>query len=300
MELRISSVWDDCRSTGGAWLFFFDPLPPRFAVVLTSNGLSYLTSELWGGIIPGPPAPPPLERRSLLWCRVPHYATNMDCMKPSFVVSEISEISEIALVPRRQCLAMFSSVLGNPSARTRQGEHTLQQEFTRRARDKHVAGSKRSVSAMDGAELGKIKVCCRIRPLGISDERSSACRTDTGSRESAPIEIEDRRVHLKSGPALVAQSGSGSVAGRLSSGLGGGRRRDRWEFSFDDVLEKGCTQDEAYRRCAKAIVDSVLQGVNGTVMACEWRGRRIERSAMFFLLCPGRHKRWSISLGGAQ
>lgn len=51
MELRMSSVCDDCRSTGGAWPFFFAPLPLRLPVVLTSTGLSYLTRELWGGII---------------------------------------------------------------------------------------------------------------------------------------------------------------------------------------------------------------------------------------------------------
>lgn len=53
MELRMSSVCDDCRSAGGAWPFFFAALPLRLLVVLTSTGLSYLTRELWGGIIVG-------------------------------------------------------------------------------------------------------------------------------------------------------------------------------------------------------------------------------------------------------
>lgn len=51
MELRISSVCDDVRSAGGACPFFFPPLPLRLLVVLTSTGLSYLTSELCGGIM---------------------------------------------------------------------------------------------------------------------------------------------------------------------------------------------------------------------------------------------------------
>lgn len=56
MELRISSVCEDCRSAGGACCpFFFPPLPLRSLVVLTSTGLSYFTRELWGGIM-FPPA----------------------------------------------------------------------------------------------------------------------------------------------------------------------------------------------------------------------------------------------------
>lgn len=62
-----------------------------------------------------------------------------------------------------------------------------------------------------------------------------------------------------------------AVAARhLSAGARGGRRRrGSWGFTFDDVMEEGCRQDEVYRRCAKCIVDSALVGLNGTVMACE-------------------------------
>lgn len=47
----MSSVWEDCRSTGSVCPFFLVPLPLRLPVVLTSTGLSYLTRELWGGIM---------------------------------------------------------------------------------------------------------------------------------------------------------------------------------------------------------------------------------------------------------
>lgn len=123
---------------------------------------------------------------------------------------------------------------------------------------------------MDAGDVGRIKVCCRIRPLG-STEATDAHR-EAGSRGSNPVEIVDRRVHLNSElAAVVGPAGSNSyTAGRLSSGVTGGRKRNRWGFTFDDVLEDGCEQDEVYRRCAKNVVDSVLVGFNGTIMACEF------------------------------
>lgn len=126
---------------------------------------------------------------------------------------------------------------------------------------------------MDPAEeLGRIKVCCRIRPLGAmalvsgTDEIIDDCAKD-GLQESTPIEAEDCRVHVKSAPRL--RDVGGGTCGRLTNGVRGGRRRDRWGFTFDDVLEHGCRQHEVYRRCGKGVVNSVLMGLNGTVMACE-------------------------------
>ena len=153
---------------------------------------------------------------------------------------------------------------------------------------------------MDVGQVGKIAVCCRIRPPKTTDSRSSSSsssNSDTSqsrdwsrvsSRGSTPIEIDNRSVHLKPAYAALAEhnnasnsSGRGSstaaavvaaaaAAGRLSAGARGGRRRrGSWGFTFDDVIEEGCQQDEVYRRCAKCIVDSALVGLNGTVMACE-------------------------------
>lgn len=134
-------------------------------------------------------------------------------------------------------------------------------------------------------ELGKIKVCCRIRPLGTTthvggtsistDEITDDCAKDGSRVESTPIEAVDCRVHVKSEPTAGLRDGGGgggggAYCGRSTGGVrGGGRRRDRWGFTFDDVMEQGCRQDEVYRRCAKGVVDSVLMGLNGTVMACE-------------------------------
>lgn len=108
---------------------------------------------------------------------------------------------------------------------------------------------------------GKIKVCCRIRPVGTS-------------REATPIDIENRCVHIQpcsSSGGLARPTGTSTAAAREGSGPRGcrRRRRDRWGFTFDDVLEDGCSQEEVYHKCAEEIVQSVLTGVNGTVMACE-------------------------------
>lgn len=120
---------------------------------------------------------------------------------------------------------------------------------------------------MDIDQLGRIKVCCRIRPLGTPDAITDGARK--GPRESTPIEVEDRRVHVKSESTEQIGQANCSSTGGLPSGARGGQRRDRWGFTFDDVLEDGCRQEEVYYRCAKCIVDSVLTGLNGTVIACK-------------------------------
>lgn len=102
----------------------------------------------------------------------------------------------------------------------------------------------------------KVKVCCRIRPLD----------TSIASRGATPIDIENRCVHIQS-----SSSGTAAREGRGATGYRRGRK-DRWGFTFDDVLEDGCSQEEVYRKCAEDIVQSVLTGVNGTVMACESPG----------------------------
>lgn len=142
---------------------------------------------------------------------------------------------------------------------------------------------------MDVVEVGKIAVCCRIRPPETIDSSTTSSSTDakqsregrSRSRGSTPIETDDRHVRLKPEYAALAEhntihgggiAGSAAAAvaaGRLSTGARGGRRRGSWGFTFDDVMEEGCRQDEVYRRCAKCIVDSALVGLNGTVMACE-------------------------------
>ena len=100
-------------------------------------------------------------------------------------------------------------------------------------------------------ERGKIKVCCRVRPVG----------------------KEANQLNIRQG-GCVLLTGSSSAP---STGEGGGARdsrrgRERWGFTFDDVFEDGCTQEEVYKRCAMDIVHSSLSGVHGTIMACEYIG----------------------------
>ena len=139
--------------------------------------------------------------------------------------------------------------------------------------------------------MGKIAVCCRIRPPETADSSSSTYARHSREgrsrpRGSTPIETDQRHVRLKPEYAALAEqnifhgggitmnsnataAAAAAAAGHLPAGVRGGRRRGRWGFTFDDVMEEGCQQNEVYRRCAKSIVDSALVGLNGTVMACE-------------------------------
>lgn len=102
---------------------------------------------------------------------------------------------------------------------------------------------------------GKIKVCCRVRPIG--------------KEVTTPFNIRDRCVvHLE--PPSAPTSRSDTTASREGDrARNRRRRRDQWGFTFDDVLEDGCSQEEVYRKCAKDVVQSALSGVHGTIMACE-------------------------------
>ncbi|CAM9751393.1 unnamed protein product, partial [Ectocarpus sp. 8 AP-2014] len=106
---------------------------------------------------------------------------------------------------------------------------------------------------------GRITVCCRIRPLGTSTER-------------VPIDTNHRCLWVHSAePSSVLAGPSGSSSSSTARWgarrVRGGARNDRWGFTFDDVLEAGCSQEEVYRKCAKDILESALNGVNGTIMA---------------------------------
>lgn len=101
----------------------------------------------------------------------------------------------------------------------------------------------------------KINVCCRVRPVG--------------REATTPLNIRDRCVvHLQPSSAPINTSGTAAARER-SRARNRRRRREQWGFTFDDVLEDGCSQEEVYRKCAKDVLQSALSGVHGTVMACE-------------------------------
>lgn len=135
-------------------------------------------------------------------------------------------------------------------------------------------------------EPGRIKVYCRVRPLGLIDGDGAGeagglggrigSDTDLLSRGSTPIEIDQRQIHVRAGGNAGHRSSSLSNGGAVR----GGRRKDRWGFTFDDVMESNCGQDEVYYRCAHDIVSSVLQGINGTIMACEKLSRIVSWCGM--------------------
>lgn len=43
---------------------------------------------------------------------------------------------------------------------------------------------------------------------------------------------------------------------------------EAWNFRFDDILIDS-SQDQVYERCARKIVDGSLDGVSGTLLACQ-------------------------------
>ncbi len=103
---------------------------------------------------------------------------------------------------------------------------------------------------MTAREHSRVKVCCRVRPVG---------------KEANQLNIRQDGSVMLTGSSSAPSTREGGGA-RDSSRRG----RDRWGFTFDDVLEDGCTQQEVYKRCAKDIVQSWLSGVHGTILACEY------------------------------
>lgn len=102
---------------------------------------------------------------------------------------------------------------------------------------------------MTAREHSRIKVCCRVRPVG----------------------KEANRLDIRQDGSVLLTGSNSTPSTREGGGARDSRRgRDRWGFTFDDVLEEGCTQEEVYKRCAKDIVQSLLRGVHGTILACKY------------------------------
>jgi len=85
-----------------------------------------------------------------------------------------------------------------------------------------------------------IRVVVRIRPLSKIEKTSKKKVTTVGHEEQGVVQVRN--------PALPDSELPKS-------------------FTFDSVLSQSCTQKSLYDKCAAPIVDSVLQGYNGTVFA---------------------------------
>ncbi|CAM9157356.1 unnamed protein product, partial [Discosporangium mesarthrocarpum] len=101
---------------------------------------------------------------------------------------------------------------------------------------------------------GRIKVCCRVRPLNCSSPPGKA--------------ILPRRVG-KDGHKVVVKSSSRPTSATVTATRGKniGNMTEKWGFTFDDVIGESCEQQQVYNNCAAGVVKSVLEGYNGTVMA---------------------------------
>ena len=84
-----------------------------------------------------------------------------------------------------------------------------------------------------------VKVVVRIRPLNSTEERNGNI--------AATEAFSDR------GLITVKQPGDEDA--------------DPKSFFFDFVFGKNCTQKEIYDTCAASVVESVLDGYNGTIFA---------------------------------
>ncbi|KAL5981789.1 hypothetical protein ACLOJK_015853 [Asimina triloba] len=121
-----------------------------------------------------------------------------------------------------------------------------------RPRSSRAATSRRSISsasrppsqttnahnAYDDAELERVRVAVRLRPRNAEDNSSDADFSDC-------VELQPELNRLK-------------------------LRKNNWcseSFKFDEVLPESASQKRVYEVVAKPVVESVLNGYNGTVMA---------------------------------
>ena len=91
------------------------------------------------------------------------------------------------------------------------------------------------------ASSGNVMVVCRVRPLNKKEiERGAVCCLDFNPN--------------KSGIAINMTSETSSAYGTN-------------KFDFDRVFDMGSTQQSVYDYAARPIIDSVIEGFNGTIFA---------------------------------
>lgn len=115
--------------------------------------------------------------------------------------------------------------------------------------DRSGASTDRTISetAAGGGDSGtvksketRVKVVLRVRPPISEDTANSYSR-----------EFEDcTTVHPEGGNITIRRN-----------------NYEEREYSFDHVLDQMVSQEEMYKTVAKSIVDDVLQGYNGTILA---------------------------------
>lgn len=88
---------------------------------------------------------------------------------------------------------------------------------------------------------GNVKVMCRVRPF---------------NQKEIAMGVETNMVFSPSGQTLKINTAAESNSNATNH-----------EFNFDHVFNQTNTQKDIYDMAAKPIIDSVLEGFNGTIFA---------------------------------
>eukprot|EP01015_Nassula_variabilis_P008644 TRINITY_DN16858_c0_g1_i1.p2 TRINITY_DN16858_c0_g1~~TRINITY_DN16858_c0_g1_i1.p2 ORF type:complete len:205 (+),score=33.28 TRINITY_DN16858_c0_g1_i1:115-729(+) len=104
------------------------------------------------------------------------------------------------------------------------------------------AGIKPGASAPK-PDTGNVRVVCRFRPLNEKEKELQ--------NETVCVEFKDKQtVKIRMSQPSNSEAGGGTPS-----------------FSFDRVFDVNAHQQEVYEFAAKPVIESVLQGFNGTVFA---------------------------------
>ena len=117
-----------------------------------------------------------------------------------------------------------------------------------------------SFPGVGAADLERIRVICRFRP-------QNARELESGGQSVASVSKDGKTVKL-----LRTRGASGRFTGRVSpvsdsDDSSGASAMNARTFRFDHAFPPDSTQSEIYHRIGVPVVQSVLEGYNGTVFA---------------------------------
>lgn len=93
---------------------------------------------------------------------------------------------------------------------------------------------------LDGFESGKVQVFCRVRPL-------SSLEKQYGEARCLKLSADGKRVAFNCDNPMTGDK--------------------RTNFKFNHVFEENCSQQDVYNLVGRPMLDAVMKGYNGTVLA---------------------------------